>query len=133
MVVVCAPGHDKQLPDHAGALADVLLDELAARHADEGAVRVMCHSAREESLACAGRPVKQHSLTDTAPQGERNEEEMVWGAYGKAAAPMESCSHSQLTFGCATPRASKSSGCLMGSSMTSLISLICWSRPPIMS
>ena len=35
--------------------------------------------------------------------------------------------------GCAMPRDSKSSGCLMGSSTTSLISFTCWSRPPIMS
>ena len=38
-----------------------------------------------------------------------------------------------LTFGCAIPRASKSSGCLTGSSMTSLISLICLSKPPTIS
>ena len=41
--------------------------------------------------------------------------------------------HMVLTFGCAIPRASKSSGCLTGSSMTSLISLICLSRPPTIS
>src|SRR4051812_41123928 len=32
-----------------------------------------------------------------------------------------------LTFGCAMPSASNSSGCLSGSSITSLISLTCWS------
>lgn len=37
------------------------------------------------------------------------------------------------TFGWAIPRASKSSGCFTGSSITSLISLICLSRPPTIS
>ena len=90
--VLCAPGHDEQLPDHAGALANVLLDKLAARHTDEGAIRVMCHGASEESLACAGRPVEQHSLTDTTPRVERNEKENG----GKAVhvnAPVERCWH----------------------------------------
>ena len=36
-------------------------------------------------------------------------------------------------FGCAMPNDSKSSGCLMGSSITSLISLICLSHPPTIS
>ena len=34
---------------------------------------------------------------------------------------------------CATPSDSNSSGCLIGSSITSLISRICFSSPPIMS
>ena len=37
------------------------------------------------------------------------------------------------TFGCAIPKASNSSGCFTGSSMTSLISLICLSKPPTIS
>ena len=39
----------------------------------------------------------------------------------------------ELTFGCAIPRASNSSGCFTGNSITSFISLICLSRPPTMS
>ena len=47
-----APGHDKQLPHHAAPLPDVLLHQLAARHADEGAVGVVGHRARQQRLAC---------------------------------------------------------------------------------
>ena len=43
------------------------------------------------------------------------------------------CTFYTCTLGCAIPRESNSSGCFTGNSMTSLISLICLSSPPIMS
>lgn len=57
-----APGHDEELADHAGALADVLLHQLRAGHADEGAVGVVRHCARQQRLPRARRPVQQHTL-----------------------------------------------------------------------
>ena len=54
--------HDEELAHHARALADVLLHELGAGDADEGAVGVVRHRAREQRLARAGRPVHEHSL-----------------------------------------------------------------------
>mmetsp|Transcript_166740 Transcript_166740/g.405240 ORF Transcript_166740/g.405240 Transcript_166740/m.405240 type:complete len:273 (-) Transcript_166740:299-1117(-) len=47
--------------------------------------------------------------------------------------PVPGGPYSSTPFGCATPRLSNSSGCLMGSSITSLISVICLSSPPTMS
>ncbi len=57
-----APRHNEQLADHARALADVLLHQLAAGHADEGAVRVVRHRARQQRLPRAWRAVQQHAL-----------------------------------------------------------------------
>ena len=37
------PGHDEELSNHSGALADELLDQLRSRDSDEGALRVMGH------------------------------------------------------------------------------------------
>lgn len=56
------PGHDKELADHAGALANVLLHQLAAGHADESAVCVMRHRTRQQCLPRSWRPIQQHSL-----------------------------------------------------------------------
>jgi hypothetical protein len=53
---ICAAAH------HARALADVLLHELGAGDADEGAVRVVSDRAGEQRLAGAGRAVQQHAL-----------------------------------------------------------------------
>mmetsp|Transcript_2884 Transcript_2884/g.6797 ORF Transcript_2884/g.6797 Transcript_2884/m.6797 type:complete len:348 (+) Transcript_2884:152-1195(+) len=47
--------------------------------------------------------------------------------------PVPGGPYSSTPLGCAMPSASNSSGCLMGSSITSLISLICFDRPPTMS
>ena len=58
----CAPGHDEEFADHARALADVLLHQLTAGHADEGAVRVVRHCTGKQGLPCAWRPVQQHPL-----------------------------------------------------------------------
>jgi hypothetical protein len=60
--VAHAPSHDEELADHAAAFADVLLHQLGARDADEGAVRVVRHGARKQRLARAWRAVQQHAL-----------------------------------------------------------------------
>ena len=63
------PGHDEELADHAGALADVLLHQLRAGHPDEGAVRVVRHRTRQQRLARARGPVQQHALGLCHAQG----------------------------------------------------------------
>ena len=59
----------------------------------------------------------------------------VWWATARAnnVLPVPGGPYRRTPLGWAMPRASKSSGCLTGSSMTSLISLICLVRPPTMS
>jgi hypothetical protein len=57
------PGHDEELADHARPFADVLLHELAAGHADEGAVCVVRHRARQQRLARSRWTVQQDALT----------------------------------------------------------------------
>ncbi len=47
-----SPRHDEELAHHAAALANVLLHQLAARHANEGAVGVVRHRTRKQRLAC---------------------------------------------------------------------------------
>ena len=48
--------HLEELPDHAGALAHVLLHQLAANDPDEAGIRPVCHSSRQQRLpsACVG-------------------------------------------------------------------------------
>jgi hypothetical protein len=48
------PGHDKELADHARPLPNVLLHQLPAAHADEGAVGVVRHRPRQQRFACKG-------------------------------------------------------------------------------
>ena len=54
--------HDEQLADHARSLANVLLNELRARDADEAAVGVMSDCPGEERLAGTRRAVEQDAL-----------------------------------------------------------------------
>ena len=54
--------HHEQLADHARALADELLHELAATHAYKRALGVMGDGASEQRLAGAGRSVEEHAL-----------------------------------------------------------------------
>ena len=61
--------HNKQLADHAGALADILLHQLAAGHAYEGAVCVVRHRARQQRLPRAWRAVQQHALLGSTNTG----------------------------------------------------------------
>jgi hypothetical protein len=56
------PRHHEQLPDHAGPLADVLLDQLRAGDADEGAVGVVRDRAGQQRLARSGRAVEEDPL-----------------------------------------------------------------------
>ena len=65
-----SPGHDKELPHHAAAFANILLNQLSATDSDEGAVGMVRHRARKQCLARAGRPVEQHALRHGAR--ERN-------------------------------------------------------------
>lgn len=55
-------GHDKQLTDHAGSLADVFLHKLSAGHTDEGTVGVMSDGTSEEGLTGTGRTVQEDTL-----------------------------------------------------------------------
>lgn len=43
-------------------LSNELLDQLGARHPDEGAVSVVGHSSGQQGLPCTGGAVQQHSL-----------------------------------------------------------------------
>lgn len=44
------PGHYKELANHTRALADELLNQLRARHANEGTISMMSHSSGKKSL-----------------------------------------------------------------------------------
>ena len=59
----------------------------------------------------------------------------VWWAMALASKvfPVPGGPYIKTPFGCAIPKASKISGCLMGSSITSFTYLTCWSSPPIIS
>ena len=61
------PGHDEELSDHAGPLADVLLHQLRARDADEGAVCVVGHSSSQQGLPRACRILACLSLIEGLP------------------------------------------------------------------
>mmetsp|Transcript_17530 Transcript_17530/g.52738 ORF Transcript_17530/g.52738 Transcript_17530/m.52738 type:complete len:264 (+) Transcript_17530:600-1391(+) len=62
-------GHHEELAHHAAALANVLLHQLAARHPDEAALRVVRHGPREQRLAGAWRPVEEDTLRLRDAQG----------------------------------------------------------------
>lgn len=57
-----SPGHDKQLPDHAAALSNVLLHQLTARDPDEGAVCVVGHRPGQQGLTRTRGAVQQDTL-----------------------------------------------------------------------
>ena len=54
--------HDEQLADHPAALADVLLHELGAGHADEPAVGVVRDGTREERLSGTRGAIEENTL-----------------------------------------------------------------------
>jgi hypothetical protein len=138
------PGHDEQLADHAGPLANILLHKLTSRHADEGAVGVVRHRTRQQRLARARRAIQKHSLSETKGAGqttvyvdgkERSGESECACAYAYRCGDTEkeirqrnrwARVHVQRwkryprdrTLGWAMPRLSNSSGCLTGSSIT---------------
>ena len=49
-------------PHHAGALPNVFLDQLGARHSNEAALCVVGDGSSEQGLPCPWRPVQQHPL-----------------------------------------------------------------------
>mmetsp|Transcript_4547 Transcript_4547/g.16860 ORF Transcript_4547/g.16860 Transcript_4547/m.16860 type:complete len:206 (+) Transcript_4547:370-987(+) len=79
-------------------------------------------------------PSPMYFCTSSLPE-TRIKQHSVWCATALASSvlPVPGGPYKITPFGCAIPRLSKSSGCLIGSSTTSLISLTCWSSPPIMS
>ncbi len=54
--------HDEELAHHAGAFADVFLDELGAAYADEFGFGVMCYCSGEEGFAGTGRAVEEDAF-----------------------------------------------------------------------
>ena len=79
-------------------------------------------------------PSPMYFCTSSEPETRMNVQS-VWCATARASSvlPVPGGPYMSTPLGCAIPRDSKSSGCLMGSSITSLISLICLSQPPTMS
>mmetsp|Transcript_18819 Transcript_18819/g.58550 ORF Transcript_18819/g.58550 Transcript_18819/m.58550 type:complete len:284 (-) Transcript_18819:457-1308(-) len=79
-------------------------------------------------------PSPTYFCTSSEPD-TRIKVQSVWCATARASSvlPVPGGPNSSTPFGCAMPRLSNSSGCLMGSSITSLISFTCLSKPPIMS
>lgn len=63
------PRHHEQLPDHAGPLPDVLLDQLGAGDPDEGAVRVVGDCTCQQSLSGPRGAVEQHAFRLGDAQG----------------------------------------------------------------
>ena len=55
-----SPSADEKLADHAGALADVLLNQLRAAQTDEGAICVMGDRTGKQGLSRSRRTVHQH-------------------------------------------------------------------------
>ena len=55
-------GHDEKLADHAGAFADVFLDQLGAADADEFGLGVVGNGAGEERFAGAGGAVEEDAF-----------------------------------------------------------------------
>jgi hypothetical protein len=56
------PGHNKEFPNHPGALTNILLNQLRTRHPDEGAVSVMSNRTCQQCLSCARRSIKKDTL-----------------------------------------------------------------------
>ena len=79
-------------------------------------------------------PSPMYFCTNSEPL-TRMKQQSVWCATARASSvlPVPGGPYKITPLGCAMPSDSNSSGCLIGSSTTSLISFTCWSRPPIMS
>eukprot|EP01033_Poteriospumella_lacustris_P007080 gene7080-gene7788 len=72
--------------------------------------------------------------TNSDPDTRMNVQSVWWAtARANNVLPVPGGPYNNTPFGCATPKASKSSGCLIGNSITSLISWICFVRPPTIS
>mmetsp|Transcript_15463 Transcript_15463/g.58590 ORF Transcript_15463/g.58590 Transcript_15463/m.58590 type:complete len:352 (+) Transcript_15463:3276-4331(+) len=79
-------------------------------------------------------PSPMYFCTSSEPL-TRMKVQSVWCATARARSvfPVPGGPYMRIPLGWATPRASKSSGCLIGSSITSFISWICLLKPPTMS
>ena len=79
-------------------------------------------------------PSPMYFCTNSAPLTRINVQSVWWAtARANSVLPVPGGPYIKTPFGCEIPNDSNNSGCLMGSSMTSLISRICFSRPPHMS
>mmetsp|Transcript_6648 Transcript_6648/g.18018 ORF Transcript_6648/g.18018 Transcript_6648/m.18018 type:complete len:256 (-) Transcript_6648:457-1224(-) len=116
-------------PDSPSCLDDPMESTSSMKMMDGACSRAMTKSSRT-----IREPSPMYFCTSSDPD-TRMKVQSVWCATARARSvlPVPGGPYIRRPLGCWMPRASKSSGCLMGSSMTSLISLICWSRPPIMS
>mmetsp|Transcript_7607 Transcript_7607/g.21620 ORF Transcript_7607/g.21620 Transcript_7607/m.21620 type:complete len:346 (-) Transcript_7607:39-1076(-) len=93
-----------------------------------------CSRAITNSSRTMRLPSPMYFCTSSDPE-TRMKVQSVWCATARASSvfPVPGGPYKITPLGWAMPSASNSSGCLMGSSITSLISLICSSRPPTMS
>mmetsp|Transcript_41039 Transcript_41039/g.49325 ORF Transcript_41039/g.49325 Transcript_41039/m.49325 type:complete len:300 (+) Transcript_41039:122-1021(+) len=96
----------------------------------EGAAsRAMTNNSRTIRL-----PSPIYFCTNSAPL-TRMKVQSVWCATARASSvfPVPGGPYRSTPLGCATPNESNNSGCLIGNSITSLISITCFSNPPIIS
>lgn len=59
------PGHYKELANHTRALADELLNQLRARHANEGTISVMSYSSGKKSFPGTRWAIKKDAYRST--------------------------------------------------------------------
>mmetsp|Transcript_26626 Transcript_26626/g.80717 ORF Transcript_26626/g.80717 Transcript_26626/m.80717 type:complete len:483 (-) Transcript_26626:267-1715(-) len=106
------------------------IESISSMKMMEGA----CSRAITKSSRTIREPSPMYFCTSSEPE-TRMKVQSVWCATARASSvlpvPGGPCISTPL--GCAMPSDSNSSGCLIGSSITSLISFICLSQPPIMS
>mmetsp|Transcript_40418 Transcript_40418/g.130346 ORF Transcript_40418/g.130346 Transcript_40418/m.130346 type:complete len:212 (-) Transcript_40418:449-1084(-) len=106
------------------------MESISSMKMMEGA----CSRAMTKSSRTIREPSPMYFWTSSDPE-TRMKVQSVWCATARASSvlPVPGGPYMSTPLGWAMPSDSKSSGCLIGSSMTSLISLICLSQPPIMS
>mmetsp|Transcript_3192 Transcript_3192/g.9950 ORF Transcript_3192/g.9950 Transcript_3192/m.9950 type:complete len:221 (-) Transcript_3192:458-1120(-) len=106
------------------------MESISSMKMMEGA----CSRAMTKSSRTIREPSPMYFWTSSDPE-TRMKVQSVWCATARArrVLPVPGGPYMSTPLGWAMPSDSNSSGCLIGSSMTSLISLICLSQPPIMS
>mmetsp|Transcript_31574 Transcript_31574/g.82540 ORF Transcript_31574/g.82540 Transcript_31574/m.82540 type:complete len:328 (-) Transcript_31574:228-1211(-) len=93
-----------------------------------------CSRAITKSSRTIREPSPIYFWTSSPPETRMNVQSVWWAtARASSVLPVPGGPYMSTPLGCAMPSDSKSSGCLIGSSITSLISLICLSQPPTMS
>mmetsp|Transcript_19040 Transcript_19040/g.55985 ORF Transcript_19040/g.55985 Transcript_19040/m.55985 type:complete len:281 (-) Transcript_19040:448-1290(-) len=117
-------------PPDSPSIRDEPMESISSMKMMEGA----CSRAITKSSRTMREPSPIYFCTSSEPE-TRMKVQSVWCATARASKvlPVPGGPYISSPLGCWMPSASKSSGCLMGSSITSLISLICLSSPPIMS